>query len=83
MNISKILVFHNLDQVVHYHQWNDTGKLELSGATINGTCIGTYACTGDYSGVNNHGPGSVSSGIDFLIQIELRKMNTNEILKKK
>lgn len=66
MIMGKIACFLPLGQVVHYHQWNDTGKLELTGATINGTCIGTYACTGEYSGINNHGPGSVSSGTEIL-----------------
>lgn len=63
-----------LDQVLHVHQWkdNDTGSLGAvgyPGATINGTCIGAYACTGEYSGLNNHGSGSVSSGIDFIIDL--------------
>lgn len=53
-------------EVNHIHSWKDT-PLDLLGSlghtTINGTCIGAYACTSDNSGTDNSGAGSVNSGM--------------------
>lgn len=55
--------------LVHFLKLNDTGKLENSGATMNGSCIGNDTCTLENSGADNHGPGSVDSGIKLILFI--------------